>query len=183
MERIRKTIINLIIISLSLAYLLFSSPIYFSSDSCVEDSMKALYFYPSYQVSYVANPTGRTYLLVSPDYNSIALHDTNRVFGLLWKPGSGATHMNMQLEEESIKFQLSQTNDFIALAVRRNSDIFHSIQLEFNDGTTQCIQHWNKDYPEYSLIGFETPENFSYPFQWTAYDQNNKPILSGIYPC
>lgn len=182
MERIRKTLIHCLIIIFSCAYLMFFSAIYLSPNSCIEDSMKGLYFYPSYIVDYVKNPTGRTYLLVTPDSNYIALHDTDQIFGILWKPGSGATRMNMQLEEEPIKFQLTQTKDFIALAVRRKSDSFHSIQLIFTDGTTQWINQWDKDYPEYSLIGFETAENFDYFFQWTAYDSNNNPMLTGNYP-
>ena len=151
MTRKAKTVRNLAVTAALLLAWSWCSNWYLDPARCVSDSLRQLYFMPHEVLLYVEGEPGERIYLAAGEDNTIAVHRTQRHFGIFWSPGSGGT--GIQVRTDAPLFVTSGSRGERCYAVFYRVDpAIASVQVTA-DGAGYETAEWAQDFAMLAWTG------------------------------
>lgn len=144
MTRGAKTVRNFGIMLAVLAAAFWQSPLYFTSDSCVMDSMESLGFSPCEIICEDSYAGNHIYVLRNKN-DAYAIHETQRI-GPFWKTAGGATGMDFSSRDGGPLFVTQSGNDTASYIVcKRLSPEIAWVEWRWAYDQTVRADDWTQD--------------------------------------
>lgn len=172
MTRSKKLFMNLGFIVLILGCFYFFGGYYFSKDTCIEDTLKALYIEDSQLVNEWENEHTSLLLFLNEDetlFSTVVLHKT----AFLYHIDSTATNQTLNKTSSFYPYVNYSQDIGTCIYLYRNDPNIDKIYLTTQDGYQMIFEEWHNNFS--GKIVDEDHDRF-YLAKYQAYDQKNRLI-------
>lgn len=180
MKRKHQILLSLGIILISALAVIWTGGYYRSPETCVEDSLRGLYFMPAEKIEEVRIGS-QVYYLYANDRHQYAIHGARKTALFFYRTTGGITHIEFGQSGDDFEINsLFQAQQRVFVVYRNRPDI-HKIEINQGDMPVIVLDQWHDDFAM-SVQVIENDRDLSSQGTCRAWDQNGKLIEERLLP-